>query len=230
VRIRIGLRHLLLAMVPIALAAAVVARFDRARTDARESQCHGNMFYVFYNLTMYRKGNGRFPPAVTLGADGKPMHSWRALAFRYAVSGPFRAGPVSYDLTQPWDSPGNLKAAKVARPSDFYCPNAQDYPAPFANYVVVVDRSGVSTLDLADANGPGLPPEQERILLIEDPGSTIPWTEPHDLAFEALDSLGSGHDPHGLGVVLADGSFRRLPRGEVIARLRRQWPRPGQLP
>jgi hypothetical protein len=204
-------------MVPIALIAALVAAFDRARTDARRSQCHATMLFIGYRMAVYREVNGRFPPAVTRAADGTAMHSWRALAFTHSVS------PVAYNLAQPWDSPGNLQAAAAEGRSTFTCPNTQGDPPRFTNYVAVVDRRGVSTLDLANATGPGLPPLRERILFIEDPDSTVAWSEPRDFAFEALDTLGEGRDPHGLGAVFADGSFRRLPRARLVERLRRQW-------
>ncbi len=150
---RFKLRHLLLAMVPVALIAALVAAVGRAKTDVRESQCHGNMSFVGSGLRGYLAGNGRFPPAVSRGPDGKPMHSWRALALQLNLGLSF----ASYSLAQPWDSPGNLKAAAEFA-STFACPNIQTGPPRFTNYVAVVNRSGVSTLDLANATGPGLPP------------------------------------------------------------------------
>lgn len=143
------------------------------------------------------------------------MHSWRALAY-WELGTEFTR---TYDIAKPWDTPANLKAAAVT-PQCFGCPNTQGRPPPFTNFVAVVDR-GVSSLERANALGPGSPEAARLVLLIEYPNSEIPWTEPRDLDLSDLPKLAAGSDPDGLGVIFADGHFRRMPRGELLKLLGR---------
>jgi hypothetical protein len=208
----------MLALVPIALLTALAAAVNQSRMAARDSQCHGEMFFLGHGLLGYRLRTGHFPPAVTSAPDGTSLHSWRAFAYGANSTDFARA----YSFTQPWNSPGNLKAADLGA-RNLACPNTQGDGHRFTNYEAVLFPDGTSTLSRADSGIGMVPDHPERILFIEDPQSTVAWSEPRDLAFEALDSLGPGYDSRGLGVIFADGSFRRLPRDEVVAILRRQW-------
>lgn len=211
---RIHLRHLLIAMIPIAMFTALAAAVGRARTEAKQSQCHGEMFQLGHALRGYRYRTGHFPPAVSFAPDGSPMHSWRAFAFAEIGSDFGRL----YNFALPWDSPGNLKAA-AGLDRNLACPNTQGDSPRYTNYVAVLFRDGTSTLSRADS-GIGIDTDHpDRILFLEYPDSTIPWTAPRDLGVDELASLGPGDDPRGLGVILADGSFRRLSREEILRRL-----------
>lgn len=208
-------------MIPIAMFAAVAAAVARSRTAARQSQCHGEMFYLGHMLVCYRSRTGHFPPAVSYATDGTPMHSWRALAWTESSSDFTRL----YNFAQPWNSPSNLKAA--ADPArNLACPNTQGDSPRYTNYVAVDFRDGTSTLSRADS-GIGIDTDHpDRILFIEYPGSIIPWTAPRDIGIDEVARFGPGDDPRGLGVILADGSFRRLPLAAILERLWQGEPAP----
>jgi len=207
---RLRVWHLLVLMVPVALFAVLASGVQRARRAANESSCHGRMFFIYAHLISLRdRRGGAYPPTVDLGADGTPMHSWRA--FVLAEVGAY---PCTYDLMQPWNSAANLKAAGE-NAAMYACPNNQGRPPRFTNYVAVVDR-GVSTLARASAIPQGSPEEARQVLLIEYPNSDIPWAEPRDLDVNELSKLTAGSDPGGLGVLFADGTYLRLPLAEVL--------------
>jgi len=212
---QIKTRHLLVLMVPLALVFAFVGFAHRARREARQSQCHGYLGgQVCLALINLGDRLGRYPPTVTFGPDGKPMHSWRTQVFRE-----LGAPGCSYDFTQPWDSPANLAVASRAYKT-YNCPNNQSDSGPLTNYVAIIDRS-LSSLDRANKVPRGSPDSADLVLLIEYPNSDILWTEPRDLDVTELDKLADGNDPRGLGVLFADGGFRRMPRAEVLKLFRR---------
>ena len=206
-------QHLLISMIPLALAFTLIAAVGQARKAARESQCHGNLSGQIHIalLNLRDRLGGHYPPLVTLGPDGKPMYGWRAQVHREAAGSYFGIG---YDFAQPWNCAGNLKAARVGWRM-FNCPNNQTEAGPMTNFVAVIDR-GVSTLALASAIPPGFPAEAKQVLVIEYPNSDILWTEPRDLDVTELAKLADGNDSKGLGVLFADGKFRRIPRAEVL--------------
>jgi hypothetical protein len=208
--IRIRLWHVFFLMILVALALALVSTYGLAKKEMHETSCRGNFSQIYVHLLNLRDSQGRYPPAVSTDADGRPMHSWRAQVYAMARGTLGR----EYDLMQPWDSPANRKAAQTVPPM-FVCGNNQSEPARFSNYVVIIDR-GQSTLDRASAIPKGSPDEARQILVIEDPGSVVRWTEPRDLDSADLPKLLVGADPHGIGVLFADGTFRRMKREQIL--------------
>ena len=204
------LRTLLILMVPIALFLTVATRARWARTMANQAQCHSNLAFLNIQLSNYRLNHGRYPPAVFPGRRSATPHSWRAIVHAESHVDDFAA---VYNLFQPWNSPGNRKAADDT-PRVFGCRNNHTHGSRAANYVAVIDGD-VSTLDLAAAIPPGAPEEARQVLLVEYPNSDIAWTEPRDLDVTELSRLGPGSDPGGIGVLFADGSFRRLRREDI---------------
>ena len=90
-----------------------------ATTAVRRNACRqNNLKQVALALQFYAEKHGTLPPAYTTDADGKPLHSWRALIL------PFLEEQSLYetiDLAKPWDDPANAQAAK-ARVPVFECP------------------------------------------------------------------------------------------------------------
>ena len=83
-----------------------------AREAARRMQCEGQSNYLRFALFNYRDEYGSFPPAYTVGENGKPLHSWRVLIL------PYLEGKELYSqirLDEPWDSEHN---SQFHRPSE----------------------------------------------------------------------------------------------------------------
>ncbi len=208
------IKSVIIALIPIALMVALATGVWRVRTDSKEAICHGNMAGMAVHLFDYRDLYGHFPPAVFTGAGTKPLHSWRVSLHSYVER--TTQNPEfdrAYHFDQRWDSPANLANSKEVPPM-FVCPNNQGEPRRYTNYVALIDR-GVSSLEWADAIPRNSPEAALRVLLIEHPNSDILWTEPRDLHSKELPSLRVGSDPRGLGVIFADGHFRRLSVNEI---------------
>ena len=60
----------------------------RAREPARRSQCKNNLKQIGLALHNYHETYGAFPPAYTVDADGKRLHSWRTLILPYLDQAP----------------------------------------------------------------------------------------------------------------------------------------------
>ena len=207
----ISLIELLVVLGIIALLIALLLPASRSsRGFARRSQCINNLKQIVLALANYEEAHGVLPPAYTVDAAGRPLHSWRTLILPYLNEDALYR---SIDLSKPWDDPANAKALQSAPPA-FYCPGATG-PRDTTTYLAIV--------------GPGnsfLPREGRRLAEItDDPGSTIlvieagadqavPWMAPRD-ADEAL-VMGLGptskfNHAGGMNAALVDGSVRFLP-------------------
>lgn len=212
--VRLRLKHVLMLVVPLALVAAAWARVGREVRVGRQSACLANLTFIGHELFAYRERHGRYPPLVTAGAGGRPMHSWRTIL----VSEADRDGLGAYSFAEPWDGPGNAGAVD-RRPNYFGCPNDRDGPSPCTNYVALYDPAAPD--DWGAVGAGGRPAGGGPIpVVVEHPNSTIPWTEPRDLGWDDLPTLGEGGDPSGLAVLYSDGSVRRMPRDALVREAR----------
>jgi prepilin-type processing-associated H-X9-DG protein len=163
-------------------------------------------------VLQYEQQWGCLPPAHIADADGKPMHSWRALILRELERPDLHR---RYKLDEPWDGPNNAKL-------QFYwyahqCPSDPS-PNSTTNYFAVV---GPSTCWPGATGGklPALPKERaELILLVEMVNSATLWMEPRDLTLaQALAGINptkglgiSSAHPGGANVLFADGHVEFL--------------------
>jgi type II secretory pathway pseudopilin PulG len=105
--------RLVTGLTVLAILAVVVAMLlpsvRRARPAARRSQCKNNLKQIGLALYNYEADYHAFPPAYTVDADGKPLHSWRTLILPYLDQQPLYA---RIDLSKPWDDPANARRSK----------------------------------------------------------------------------------------------------------------------
>jgi len=216
----------LLAVLVIAVTAGFVfvcsmPRVSLARELARFTQCRNNIKQVGLALHNYHDDYGSFPPAHTVDANGRPLHSWRVLIL------PYLDDASLYDkfrLDEPWDSPHNLDIA-AEMPVVYDCPSRvvpAEHHHDGTSYVAVVGdgtiwpEGGKATRlsDIRDGT--------ERTIALIESYSDIPWTEPRDLTLdEGLNQLtasepsrSGGHrsqsyffdDYYGRTILFADGS------------------------
>lgn len=224
VRRRTALKVVVAGLLLIGLALALLVRaIGSAREAANKATCQSHLKQIGLALQNYLAANGSFPPAYTVDADGKSMHSWRALILPY-----FEGGLAnSYDFSKPWDSPENRQSLQET-PYVYRCASDFDAPPGTTNYLVVV---GPNTLWPNDA---GRKPDEitdglsNTIAVVEVTGQDIPWTKPVDLRFEAIsfainpaDGQGiSSHHDAGANFLMADGTVRFL-HASVDAKLLR---------
>ncbi len=92
------------------------------------------------------------PPAYTVDAKGRPLHSWRTLILPYLEQEPLYQ---MIDLSKPWNDPANAKALETSLPV-FRCPEA------------VGPRNTTTYLAIVGPNGCLIPKESRRLAEITD--------------------------------------------------------------
>lgn len=198
----------------------VLPAIVRPKEAATRMGCMNNLKQIGLALNTYHDIFGCFPPQSITDLNGKPVHSWRRLILPYLDSHP--PGIVwPIDVSEPWDSPKNLAAAKRFLPPCYYCPteryfapaNRQPPSSGVTNYVMIVGaetvappKEGLSLEEITDGTA-------YTVIVAEIANSDILWTEPRDLNFDEMSfrindkskpSI-SSHHYHGACAVFADG-------------------------
>ncbi|WP_425617985.1 DUF1559 domain-containing protein [Anatilimnocola sp. NA78] len=203
-----------------------------AQQSSAQRTCASNLKKLGQALAAYHAQHGSYPPAYTVDATGKKLHSWRALILPYL-------GPSEDSLYQqlnldlPWDDPRNMMVAKhmprvFASPLDPNSLSSQE-----SNYKVIVGpksafpeavdpktgkpvASGRTQSEIID----GL---QNTLLVVEVVSNGKSWLEPDDLDFGMIDfqvggDIGGSHN-NGANVLTADGEvyflYNTTPSAEI---------------
>lgn len=90
----------------------VLPAIAAAREAARRSESANHIKELVTGLLNYHDVHDCFPPAVVLGPDGRPWHSWRILLAPFLEGG--RELYERYDFGLPWDDERNLAIASTA--------------------------------------------------------------------------------------------------------------------
>jgi len=181
----------------------------RASEAALRTQCKNNLKQIGLALHNYHDAFGSFPPAYTVDANGKPLHSWRTLILPYLDQKPLYE---KLDLSKPWNDPANEVAFKTIVPT-YSCPSTAGERTKTTYLAVVTPNSclrpkaSAKLSDVTDGSN-------ETIVVIEaDPDQAVHWMEPKD----ADESLVLGIGPNtkhahvgGMHTLLVDGSVRFL--------------------
>jgi hypothetical protein len=128
-------------------------------------------------LRTYHDVNGRLPPAVVRGEDGRALSSWRVLLLPYLEQeGLYK----QFRPDEPWDGPHNR--GLLVRTPRCYEPALGGNDAPgLTRYQLFVgagtpfEREGLTWQDFPD--GPA------NTILVAEAGEPVPWSKPADLAF-----------------------------------------------
>jgi Protein of unknown function (DUF1559) len=147
--------------------------------EIHETPCQRNLRSLRTAFDMYHEKHGHYPPPFVADANGKPMHSWRALILPYLDEELEKA----YDMNEPWDSPRNRQL--VSRmPEVFRCPSDKRMPLGMTSYFCVIGPGRLKqgaiwqkTTDFTD---------QSTILLIESNTARVNWLEPRDLTVDEV--------------------------------------------
>ena len=176
-----------------------------AREPARRAQCVYNLKQIALALRQYESTYHALPPACTVDAAGRPLHSWRTLILPYLGQAPLYE---TIDLTKPWDDPANAKARET--PVGAYrCPEQTD-AIPQTSYLALVAPGSCFLPDRPRRLSEVTDDHGKVLMVIEAaPGQTVPWMCPRD----ADASLLMGIEPRtvlnhsgGINGLLVDGS------------------------
>lgn len=104
---------------------------------ARRNWCRNNLKQIALALQSYEDVHHALPPAYTVDAMGKPLHSWRTLILPFMER---RDLYETIDLSKPWDDPAN-RAAFETSVQAYRCPSV-DCPMTHTTYLAVVAPGG----------------------------------------------------------------------------------------
>ena len=93
------------------LIALLLPAIRSAGPAARRAQCVNNLKQIALALHNYEQAHKALPPAYTVDAKGRPLHSWRTLILPYLEQEPLYQ---TIDLSKPWNDPANAKALETA--------------------------------------------------------------------------------------------------------------------
>lgn len=204
----------------IALLIALLLPATRsAREAARRAQCVNNLKQIRLALHNYVSAYQVLPPAYTVDAQGRPLHSWRTLLLPYLE---LQSVYNTIDLSRPWNDPANARALETA-PLVFRCPSVVE-PQNKTTYLAVVGPDACF-----------LPRESRRLeeitdgtastLMVIEAGSerAVPWMAPVDADEALVLSLGPTTKlPHsgGMNAGFMDLSVKFL-KASIPANVRR---------
>jgi len=179
------------------LRAAVEPGLRSAQAASQRARSVNNLKQIALAMHIYHDIHKHFPPAASLGPDGKPLLSWRVLLLPHLDQEPLYR---EFHLDEPWDSEHN-RALIERMPDVFSSPLAKlktpghtSYLAPRAEGTILDGGEAVSLKDITDGTS-------NTILIVEaDDDQVVIWTQPDDLPLD-LD-----HPQAGLGGLL-DGQF-----------------------
>ena len=189
-----------------------------ARPAARRAQCASNLKNVAMALLDYEREHHTLPPAYTVDANGRPLHSWRTLILPYLDQELYQ----TIDLSKPWNDPANTKAIETAV-SLFRCPEAAG------------PRNTTTFLAIASPNGCLVPGKGRRLTEITDSHAStlmvieageenaVPWMAPVDADESLVLNLGPStklHHTGGMHACFVDGTVRFL-KANISASVRR---------
>ncbi len=207
---RFTLVKLLAILGIIALLIALLLPATRsAGPAARRAQCTNNLKQIALALHDYEQTYNALPPAHTVDAMGRPLHSWRTLILPYLEQQPLYQ---TIDLSKPWNDQANAKAMGTSVPV-FRCPAAVGPP------------NTTTYLAIAAPNGCFLPGESRRLAEITDAHEStlmvieageenaVPWMAPVDADESLVMSLGPAtklHHEGGTNACFVDGHVQFL--------------------
>jgi hypothetical protein len=118
----------------LGLLVALLLPATRAVPEAgRRMQCSNHLQQIAIGLQNYADTYGCLPPAYTVDAEGKRLHSWRTLILPFVEQ---RALHDQIDFSKPWDDPAN-EAVRNAKIPCYVCPSGRADQSQTTYFAVV---------------------------------------------------------------------------------------------
>ena len=211
----------LLAVVAIIaiLVALLLPDVRVGHTPSFRTHCKNNMKQILLALHTYHDEYESFPPAYTVDAEGKPLHSWRTLILPYLEQQKLYD---TIDLSKPWNHPANKQAFESSVPA-YICPKAT-CPSNHTTYLAVAAPGGCFAPGAARRVSEITDGTAGTLLVVEvNSQHSVPWMQPADadealvLSFRPQDELPHDGGTHG-GFADGRGSSLRIRPPRIAAR------------
>ena len=196
-----------LAILVVLVALLLPVTRGGSREAARRMQCSNNLKQIGLALHNYEQQYKMLPPAYTVDADGKRMHSWRTLIL------PFLEQTDLYnkvDFSKAWDDPAN-EAVRGEIVSVYRCP-ANKGAAGETTYLAIVGEKNVLRPLHGRAFSEIVDGTSNTVMVYEaDTTQAVHWMSPHDASEETfVSSNEKSKTVHtgGRNTCMADGSVR----------------------
>jgi prepilin-type processing-associated H-X9-DG protein len=174
---------------------------------ARRAQCQSNMKNIVLALHAYEQQHHAIPPAYTVDANGKPLHSWRTLILPYLENEELYQ---TIDLSKPWNDPANAKARET--PVSIYrCPESAR-PRNMTTFLAIagpnsclVPGKGRRLTEITDSHASTL------VVIEAGEENAVPWMAPVDADESLVLSIGPNTEHHhagGMNACFVDGGVR----------------------
>lgn len=121
----------------VIIVALLLPTVRSARPTAYRAHCTNNLKQITLGLRNYEAAYHALPPAYTVDASGKRLHSWRTLILPYIEQ---KLLYDTIDLSKAWDDPANAEAFKASVPA-YRCP-AATCPMNHTTYLGIVTSNG----------------------------------------------------------------------------------------
>jgi prepilin-type processing-associated H-X9-DG protein len=190
-----------------------------AREPARRAQCSNQLKNIALGLHNYQDVYGCLPPAYTVDAAGKRLHSWRTLILPYMEQ---KALYEKIDLSKPWNDPVNREAFETPV-SGYHCPSMVDSPTHTPYFAIVGVNSCFPPTEprkLADITD-----DHSQTLMVVEVGSelAVPWMSPTDVSEQEIVSFTATQErlhPGGMQTAYVDGHVQFLSNKTSAATIR----------
>lgn len=174
---------------------------------AKRTQCRNNLKQIGLALYNYADMYGSLPPASTVDANGRLLHSWRTLILPFIDQKPLYD---SIDLSQAWNHPVNATAYGTEL-HVFHCP-AADLPPGFTAYLAVTATAGCFEAGVHRQFKDVTDGVSSTLMVVEVPDrQRVHWMAPVDAGEELILNIDRKSVlPHhgGSNGLLMDGSVR----------------------
>jgi len=189
------------------------------RRGELKGQCGRRLNAIAIALADYEELHGRFPPAVTVNAEGQHMHSWVVNILPFIGEEDLYA---RYDSTVPWDHPNNRQVVGTPLPQ-LQCP-ALTCDRPVTHYRMVVCPDSVCGIgrgarieDIFDGT--------LNTFLLAEVAEPVPWASPAAIVDprRGINWPGGPSSCHPGGVWFAVAETRVLLLGEDVDHTTLRW-------
>jgi hypothetical protein len=200
---------IMIALIMVGAVVLIVSRYARLHQKGKDrTAVKQDIKHLMLAMHQYHDAHNSFPPAFTLGPDGKRWHSWRALILPYLDA----ELAEQYRLDEPWNGPHNQSL--LAQAPDVFRSDRVRGPANAASYFAVVGERTLWPADQALGIANIVDGTSNTIAIVENFRTDISWLEPKDLLpsefLQSLENDKTEQQDGGLTVGLADGSARFL--------------------